>query len=162
MLAKLEHRGLLKPDSEMKSLALIMALFIRIAPQPFPVDAFNDVDTRVLAYANKHKIAVRDVPGMRLSVDAIQADADKVELPDFKAGRYDPWKWRRSFGDYLDEVEDLPFYAIKSNTMGGDGLDITTWPSDRRKKHSFDEKDPLGEEVIDSLKKGLVVQLTDA
>lgn len=42
--------------------------------------------------------------------------------------------------------------------MGGDGLDITAWSSDRRKRHNLD-KDPLGEEVIDSLKKGLVVQL---
>lgn len=159
MLAKLEHRDLLKPDSGFKNLALIMALYIKIAQQSFSVDAFLDLDTRVLAYATKHKIAVRDVPGMKRLVDELQEDADELELPSFKAPRYDPWQWKRSFGDYQDYVEDLPFYALKPNRMGGDGLDITTWSSDRRKKHSLDEKDPMPEDVIDSLKKGLVVQL---
>lgn len=159
MLAKLEHRDLLKPDAEIKNLALIMALYIQVAQQPIPVDAFHDLDTRVLAYATKHKIAVRDVPGMKRLVDDLQEEADGVELPSFKARRYDPWQWKRSFGDYQDYAEDLPFYALKPNRMGGDGLDITTWSSDRRKQHSLDEKDPLSEDVIDSLKKGLVVQL---
>lgn len=158
MLATLERHNLLKPDSEFKNLALIMALYIKVAQQPFPCDGFNELDTRVLAYANKHKIPVHDVPGKKDSVDGLQDDADKVKLPEFKARRYDPWQWKRNFEDYEGYVEGLPFYAIKPNTMGGDGLDITTWSSDRRKEHSFDEKDPLGEEVIESLKKGLLVQ----
>lgn len=84
MLATLERHNLLKPDSEIKSLALIMALYIRVVRQLFAVNAFDDLDTRVLAYADKHKIAVRDVPGMRRDVDNLQAKADKVELPEFK------------------------------------------------------------------------------
>lgn len=157
MLATLERRDLLKPDSEVKSLSLVMALYIGIATSSYPVDVFEDLDARVLAYANKHKIPVQDVPGLIKCLDTVQAKAEEIKLPGFKARRYDPWQWRKSFEVYQGEVENLPFYAIKPNHMGRDGLDLTTWSSERRKKHSFDEKDPLGEEIIESLKKGLIV-----
>lgn len=91
MLATLERYNLLKPDSEIENLAPIMALCILIAQQDVSVDGFEDLDTRVLAYATKYKIALKDVPGMRSRIDDLQPKAE-IELPGFKSRRYDPWQ----------------------------------------------------------------------
>jgi hypothetical protein len=92
-------------------------------------------------------------------VDGLQAEVDKITLPASGAKNNDPWGWKKLLKDYKGYSEDIPGYAIKPNKMGGDGCDITTWPSATRKKHSFDKKDPLGKKEMDAIKQGMVMQV---
>lgn len=157
MLATLDRNGLLKQDSEVKNLGMIMGLYIRLG---FDDDlGFEDLNTRVLAYATKKNIEIRGLMKLQSRVDGLQAEADKITLPASGAKNNDPWDWKKLMGDYEGYCQAIPTYAIKPNKMGGDGCDITTWPSATRKKHSFDKKDPLGKEEMDAIKQGMVIQV---
>lgn len=151
MLATLERNELLKPDSEVKNLGQIMALYIRYVADIMPgfsVES-DDLETHILAYATKHDIELQGLSDMNSDRDEMQAEADKVKTPDPTAKKDDPWGWEKSFKDYKKDF----------GPIGGDNLDLTTWSSAERKKHSFDKKDPLDRQMINALKEGLVMQL---
>jgi len=62
MLATLEREGLLKPDSEVKSLPMIMASFIRLVGALVGPDLgleSNGLDKKLFAYAKKHNIELK-------------------------------------------------------------------------------------------------------
>ncbi|KAH1981467.1 hypothetical protein KXW18_002458 [Aspergillus fumigatus] len=161
MLAQLEHLDLLKPDSEVKNLGFIMALYIKLAATEDILDLEDVTDeikknngtdetftfvrsnfpSHILAYAKKYNIIKLVGP---TDIDEVVEDLEDgcatEEYFDNYTGYYDGrkgWKTR----------------------PGGDALDITTWSSADRKKASFDGKDPLGKEERDAIKKGLVMSL---
>ncbi|KAK1599435.1 uncharacterized protein LY79DRAFT_575138 [Colletotrichum navitas] len=116
MLARLERECVLTPDSK---------------------DTF---DNYVAAYAKKHGITLRDVPGLK----NLLADVDdSVKLPKETHGD-DLWGWEMAFSEYK-----------KGRKIGGDDLDITSWPSVERKRASFNNKDPLGKKEIEAIKNGM-------
>lgn len=151
MLATLERNALLKPDSEVKNLGMIMALYIRLAGDEMPNYSIDlDPAGDVLAYATKFNIEPLDLSGME-NVDEVKALASKAVLPACDAKNDDPWEWTKGLKEYQAEY--------KHEKIGGDRLDITTWTSADRKKHSFTKKDPMDKQMIDALKQGLVMQL---
>lgn len=152
MLATLERNALLKPDSEVKNLGMVMALYIRLAGDEMPTCSIDlpDLAGDVLAYATKFNIEPLDLSGME-NVDEVKALANKVVLPACEDKNDDPWEWAKGLKEYQDKH--------KPGKIGGDRLDITTWKSADRKKHSFTKKDPVDKQMIDALKEGLVMQL---
>ncbi|KAJ5605549.1 hypothetical protein N7510_008330 [Penicillium lagena] len=157
MLATLDRNGLLKQDSEVKNLGTVMGLYIRLG---FDDNwHFEDLNTRVFAYATKKNIKLRGLSKLQSRVDGLQAEADRISLPASGAKKNDPWGWQKLLKNYEDYSEAIPWYAIKPNKMGGDGCDITTWPSATRKKHCFDKKDPLSKKEMDAIKQGMIIQM---
>lgn len=151
MLATLERNGLLKPDSEVKNLGQIMALYIRYVADVFPDVSIEteDLYTLILAYATKHNIELPGLDKMQADREDLQEEADKITLPGPMDNLCDTWGWGKT----------LKEYKKMHGPIGGDQLDLTTWTSAERKKHSFDKKDPLDKKMIDALKQGLVMQL---
>ncbi|CCF47840.1 hypothetical protein CH063_04302 [Colletotrichum higginsianum] len=162
-LARLEREGALAPDSEVKDLGIVMAGMLKVAsafrgsslfegetrikkskkrPFPFVAETF---DNYVAAYAKKHGITLRGVPKLKGLLEGVD---DDVELPTVEQHGEDPWGWAAAFSEYKT-----------GTTVGGDGLDITSWTSAERKKHAFNKKDPLGKKELDAIKKGLVMML---
>lgn len=166
MLATLERHDLLKPDSEVKNLGVIMALFLKLwgsddslgelddkmlkkSKKPFVFDLthFNDY---ILAYAKKYNIKLLGPSDIN---DLIE-DLEEVSLPPTSD---DPWGWGPAFKSYVKDYSTS--VRGPSGRIGGDSYDITTWSSAERKRHSFTGKDPLSKKEIDALKKGMVLQL---
>jgi hypothetical protein len=182
MLAKLESRDLLKPDSEVKDLGVVMALYIKLfseysdgflgddfdiseddlsedeppkkkrSKKAFSID-LNSFDAYLLAYARKHNVELRGPS----NINSLVNDLEDIDLP---AAKGDPWGWAAALKDYKLK-NGVPSYAFRGQyrKIGGDALDITTWSSAERKKHSFDKKDPLGKKEIEALKEGLIMSL---
>lgn len=184
MLARLEHLNLLKPDSEVKNLGLIMALYIKLAATEDIFDFHDDTDeikknngtdetftfvpsefpSYILAYAKKYNIKLVEATG----VDKVIEDLDdEVELPERSRDEHplsdllcDPWDLKGASKEYVEKhaIDYDGRRGLKTH-LGGDYLDITTWTSAERKNASFDGKDPLGKEEIDAIKKGMVLGL---
>ncbi|KAF4161111.1 hypothetical protein CNMCM6936_009665 [Aspergillus lentulus] len=178
MLAKLEHLNLLKPDSEVKNLGFIMALYIKLAATEDILDLEDvtdeitkndgtdetftfirsDFPSHILAYAKKYNIKLVGPTG----IDEVIEDLDDgAELPERDEKPFgDPWNLGGATKEYVDRHGCYHDGRKGFKTrIGGDALDITTWSSADRKKASFDGKDPLGKEERDAIKKGLVMSL---
>ncbi|KAH8703881.1 hypothetical protein BGW36DRAFT_414257 [Talaromyces proteolyticus] len=149
VLAKLEGLELLKPDSEVRNLSLVMALYIEetgsfrsdgyiSADEPerrsktFKFDAAR-FDNYLVTYARKYNIKPQGLPDTDKNVEKL----DDIELP--AAGK-DPWGWNVALKKYWRD------YGPK---IGGDDLDITT----------FTGKDPLSRKEIQAIKDGMVMQM---
>lgn len=152
MLATLDREGLLKADSEVKSLGVVMAAFIRLIVGIGPDFGIQGggLDKRVLAYAKKHNIELKGLFDIESKLEEPKAEADMLELPASDAKEGDPWVWKQALAQYKKK------YGRPG--IGGDHLDITTWTSAERKKASFDKKDPMNKKMIDAIKKGLIMQ----
>ena len=146
MMATLERNDLLKPDSEIENLAMVMGLAIRLDEYDEDGGNFEDLPKYLHAYAAKHNIVLHDLP-----------DNDEPEpvpatgmgsLPAPTAKKNDPW-------GFATELKKL----AKEQVVGGDNYDITTMSAAERKKASFTKKDPLSAKEIKALKEGLVMQL---
>ena len=76
----------------------------------------------------------------------------------------DPFGFARNLANYVSEYEGMTAYLSKlaekaQATIGGDYLEVTSWTSEERKKHSFRGKDLLVEEAIKAIKKGNVLMM---
>ena len=151
MLATFDRHGQLKPDSEIKSLGVFMALYIRLVEvDDLSFLSLEDLDlaSHILAYANKHSIVLQSAVDMQDIIDQLQPQAEQVKLPASDAKKNDPWNWNKIFGDYKKA----------RGPMGGDKLDVTTWSPAERRAASYDKKDPVSRSMMASLKKELVMQ----
>ncbi|OQD68522.1 hypothetical protein PENDEC_c034G02229 [Penicillium decumbens] len=133
----LERESLLKPDSEVKSLPMIMASFIRLVGALIGPDLgleSNGLDKKLFAYAKKHNIELKGLSDLedfeKILIEKSKAGAEKVEFPAPNAGRDDPWGWKKA---------------------------LATYKNAERKRHAFDKKDPLDGEMMDGIKNNLVV-----
>ncbi|KAI1381065.1 hypothetical protein F4677DRAFT_402022 [Hypoxylon crocopeplum] len=170
MIAQLDGQNIVGDATDVKSLGTIMAMYMKIASEMRECDVLAGdgrkrnkkkfhpayFDDAILSYANQRGVMLQGPA----DIDELTANLDgSLELP--KKGKNDPWGWNAALRSYKEE------YGISSGSMakkggsgiGGDALDITTWSSAQRKEASFDGKDPLGKREVDSIKKGMVMQL---
>ncbi|RAQ66975.1 hypothetical protein COH20_003493 [Aspergillus flavus] len=161
MLAKLESQGLLGPDSEVKNLGMVMALYLCTnsdmraygicegnEDKKNKVAEFYNSDERILAYANKYNIDLRGPSNIESCVEEL----DDVELP---PAQNDPWGW----ADVLKQYEKLYVRERKKPKIGGIQYDITGMSSAERRESSYNGKDPLKKAEIDAIKQGMILQL---
>lgn len=161
MLAKLESLGLLGPDSEIKNLGMVMALYLCTTSdmraygicegnedKANKIAAFYNSDEMILAYAKKYNIGLRGPSNL----DSCVEDLDEVELPPAKD---DPWGWAA----VLKQYEKLHGRERKKPKIGGIQYDITAMSSAERKESSYNGKDPLKKSEIEKIKQGMVLQL---
>ncbi|KAL5043050.1 hypothetical protein BDW71DRAFT_188819 [Aspergillus fruticulosus] len=162
MLATFESRNLLKPDSEVKNVGMVMALYLSLADELreyFESDDdgqpdFSRFDHYILAYAKKYNMELQGPSKTDELVEAIEDEDDEVKLP---APSADPWNWDKAYKTYAKEYGAISM--IQKKGMGGDSFDITSWTSARRKQYSFSKKDPLGKEEMNAIKQGMVMQI---
>ncbi|KAJ5107688.1 hypothetical protein N7456_004363 [Penicillium angulare] len=157
MLATLEQEGLLGPDSEVKNLATIMALYFALGrPGQGGMDplAYDDTDlgVQVLAYAKKYKIILHSPTDIQDLIEELEPEAENTTLPAPDENNNDPWKWSAELSEHKRR------YAPDGGNIGGDQFDFTTWTSADRKAGSYDGKDPLTRTMITKIKEGLVMQ----
>jgi hypothetical protein len=167
MLARLERDRRLGPHSEVKSLALIMSLYIKIARSLQDDDLLEEgkeetvelkaadgstttytfnlafFDEYILGYAKRHGITLLDVV-----VDI----NDLKDLPIQTAE--DPWDTAAAFRRYEKEYGKL---RGTTAAMGGDRFDVTSWASGQRAAASLNKRDPFGKKEIEALKMGLLL-----
>ncbi|KAJ5368896.1 uncharacterized protein N7496_008656 [Penicillium cataractarum] len=129
MMATLERLDLLKPDSEIKNIGMVMGLAIRLDAFAEDNEGTEDLPKYLYAYAAKHNIVLRDVPEDSELEEPVPATGKGAEA------------------------------AQERTNTGGDQFDITTMSAPQRKKAHFDRKDPLDKEAIKALKEGLVMQM---
>ncbi|KAF5863229.1 hypothetical protein ETB97_010457 [Aspergillus alliaceus] len=161
MLAKLESQGLLGPDSEIKNLGMVMALYICTTSdmrqygiaegnddKSNKVANFHDADAKISAYAKKYNIQLRGPSDIDSCVD----DLDDVSLP--RAGN-DPWGWGAVFKQY-----EKRYGQQGKSKIGGNRFDITAMSATERKSKSFAKRDPLGKEELNAIKQGGILQIS--
>ncbi len=153
MLSTLKEEGLLTPDSEVRNVGLVMALYLKLGAQLRSQSIFDSptqapkksktfrfdpqrFDDYIYAYAREAKVPFKGVAEVEEYTAELKSD---VAMP--AEGAKDPWK----------------FAAALKGVAGGDKLDITTWSSADRKSHNFDKKDPLSKKELDALKKGMIL-----
>lgn len=172
MLARLEAQNLLTEGSVVKNLGLIMSLYIKLPESLRAGSVLEDDQTETLtkpsrftwkptrfddyihAYANKHGITLYGIN----DIDELTAELDtNAALP--AATGDEAWGWTNAFKTYAKKYPSQPFIGGGKAMVGGDGLDITSWTSATRKKHSFSKKDPFSKKDLDALKEGLVLQM---
>ncbi|KAF3273340.1 hypothetical protein TWF970_009126 [Orbilia oligospora] len=177
-LALLERDNLLGPDSRIKNLGTIMALWM-FAKTVFNdqgcVEAHNEepeeslgpkkdkkkwmnssFDSLIFVYAKKYNITLS---GPRI-IDSLIEDCEQdmatedVDLPLPESNnlpKSDPFNFVSGLKKYKSDCSP--------RKIGGDKLDITTFKSTERKGAAFDGRDPLGRSEITSLKEGLVLMV---
>jgi hypothetical protein len=143
LLAQLERKDLLKPDSEIKNIGAVMGLFIRfiIDVEGSGID-WEDHEFKIKAYAAKHNITIHGLTGKRYTTPAKEG----IELP--AATDKDPWGWNKLFGSLRKE---------KGKHFGGDSTDITSWTPAERKNHAYGRKDPFSAKDLAEIKKGGII-----
>ncbi|KAG9854314.1 hypothetical protein KCU98_g1783, partial [Aureobasidium melanogenum] len=163
------HDGELKPDSKYKDLSLVMSLWVRAAndmgpdvEDPFDDGKGGDSDLGdwagfsllwfryLLALAKEAGIPIKGVTDFDDKVDEWTSQIEgKVRLPPKKADRFG---WKTKFQKYTKQYG-------RGGKIGGGHFKITKWTRQKRAKHAFDKKDPLGDEEIKALKNGMVLQI---
>ncbi|KAH0339813.1 hypothetical protein KCU81_g7121, partial [Aureobasidium melanogenum] len=169
-LNRIDQEGELKPDSKYKDLSLVMSLWARVADDlggdtddPFDgVKGGGDSSLGdyagfsllwfryLLALAKEAGIPIKGVTHIDDKVDEWLSQIEgKVKLPPKKADRFG---WKTKFSKYTKS------YGA-GGKIGGEQFKITKWTRQERKKHAFDNEDPLTDEQIKALKDGLVLQI---
>lgn len=181
-LAEFESKDMLGPNSEVRNLGVIMALWMdwtHFARKHFSVlyqskrEFFGPqedgkiwfphrYDNQILAYAAKYDIKL---VGPHNLADIIAAADTNVDLPVVNAAEPDPFGFTQNLAKYVDEFAGMAAHfserAEKSQaTIGGDYLDLTSWTSEERKKKHFRGQDPLPQNVVDAVQRGLVLQMS--
>ncbi|KEQ61358.1 uncharacterized protein M437DRAFT_27548, partial [Aureobasidium melanogenum CBS 110374] len=164
-LNRIDQEGELKPDSKYKDLSLVMSLWARVADDlggdtddPFDgVKGGGDSSLGdyagfsllwfryLLALAKEAGIPIKGVTHIDDKVDEWLSQIEgKVKLPPKKADRFG---WKTKFSKYTKS------YGA-GGKIGGEQFKITKWTRQERKKHAFDNEDPLTDEQIKALKDG--------
>lgn len=165
MLATLERNNVMGADSEVKNLGEVMALYFRIGTDKAlagmgfkPRSPTRRVAYIALAYSIKYNIALRSPVSLEPSLSKIHRVAQKTKLPAPEFRRNDPWNWAKVLREYQEDFR-RPMYAFCPGPVGGDRLDITTWTSEKRMKHNYEDKDPISSADMENVKNGMVLDL---
>lgn len=164
MLEILAEKGHLRPDSEVKDLGLVMAYYVEIAHEELSNGYYRAEHTLstdeyaatkfgafILAYAKKYNITVPLLP-------KYTEELDELEVPE-QSTPQDAWMFDASLRKYSKLHVVGSFRPRRAARIGGDSLDITTWTAAERRSHHFENRDPLGRQVLDAIKEGLIVQI---
>ncbi|KAK8055629.1 hypothetical protein PG993_000856 [Apiospora rasikravindrae] len=157
-LNELDKAGLLKADSPIEDLGLVMAVYLEWSSDLGEYglgedDEDDDEDeekpswrTSVVAYAKKAGIDLGEsgVFSANELVSSLEEDNGGSIAPLAGQAKADRWGWKKT----LASLKKL------SPKFGGKEYDITQWTRAERAKHAFDKKDPLANIPEKELKAG--------
>jgi hypothetical protein len=112
------------------------------------------LDAYILGISGKFGIELKGIPDLKDMIEGCEKSVSPLHF----GVSHDPSDWINSFMSYCDNY-GIPGMGFTKNTssIGGDSLDITSWSSARRKKHSLMNKDPFGKKDLQALKEGMVM-----
>lgn len=151
MLITLEEEGLLGPNTKVKNLGMIMAMFIHLIDEERPYNG-ESFDIFVYAFAIKYKVELIGLHKSHLGMLQDEVLGKEDILPE--DGSEHPWVLEDALEDYM-ELE------AASMSVGGSDLDITAWTSAERKKHSFNGEDPISDETLAAMEEGGILTFED-
>ncbi|KAF1811723.1 hypothetical protein P152DRAFT_474446 [Eremomyces bilateralis CBS 781.70] len=127
----LERADLLKPDSKIKNIGLVVGLFLSLAAMH--TDAMDDEEwpSQAIAYCKSHNVEIKGL----YDSDELVAQADEgLDLEDFEdPPGPDRFNFKRMFKDLSDRYGPL----------GGSKYDIVKMSKKERIAASYDKEDPL-------------------
>lgn len=151
MLITLEEEGLLGPNTKVKNLGMIMAMFIHLIDEERPYNG-ESFDIVVYAFAIKYKVELIGLHKSHLGMLRDEILGKEDILPE--DGSEHPWVLEDALEDYM-ELE------AASMSVGGSDLDITAWTSAERKKHSFNGEEPISDETLAAMEEGGILTFED-
>ncbi|KAK4185486.1 hypothetical protein QBC35DRAFT_524880 [Podospora australis] len=178
-LAYLERDDLLKPDSEIQNLGLMMGTWVSLRkelrgyslPQSKSKSSLGPTKDKkkwashsyinqIAAYAKKYDIKL--VGPRNLDQFPKKADAN-ADLPVLESNLYkaDVFGYARAYKAYKSQCGEVPSFMARfkrdkpcNQKLDGDSLDITSWKPSERKGCHYVKKDPLTKKQIEESKKG--------
>ncbi|KAH6653074.1 hypothetical protein BKA67DRAFT_568491 [Truncatella angustata] len=151
-LNELDLAGLLKADSSIKDLSLIISLYIYWSDDlgDMGIEESEDLKWRVelLAYAKKAKLDLEaaGVYGIGEKIESLEEEYDEI-APLAGAAKADRWGWKQAFSAHAKDYG-------KGGKLGGENFNIMRMSKKERKEYNFDGKDPLAEFSQEDLRSG--------
>jgi len=148
-LNALERADLLKPDSKVKNIPMVMSMFLSLADDLDGTGAMEldmlglEIEQTwpqaVVAYAQAHDL---NLEGKGIYGSAEIADKfDDMSMEEFKKRRSsDRWGFKRAFKTFSAHWAEQ---IGRKNILGGEFFDIIKQSPAYRKQHAYDGKDPL-------------------
>lgn len=166
MLARLDRDDLL---GDARSLATVLGMCIVLAQKARDMRVLGEEESRVARafdysldrlcdYVYTYSKQYGAAPEGPSDLDERIADCKKVDLPPPSMNNNDPWGFAASLSCYRSlHSRGMAAACCGSPGIGGDVFDITTWESKDRAKQSFSREDPLDEEDIECIKRGMII-----
>ncbi|RAK94842.1 uncharacterized protein BO80DRAFT_498173 [Aspergillus ibericus CBS 121593] len=168
MLAELDKQGQLGPNSDVRNLGFIMAMYAdesmsNRSQYKFPASRARrdgsyygeDFVLCLVAYAARRNITMHGPPDIDETIARAEEETEQEDIV-LPTRNKDPWDWVPSMKMYERRNSLVAYGGIPKVKIGGDALDITTFSSAERKRKSFNGTDPLTPNMIKSLKAGLL------
>ncbi|KAK8050732.1 hypothetical protein PG994_012462 [Apiospora phragmitis] len=137
-LNELDRAGLLKADSPIKDLPLVMAIYLKWSADLDEMEDELSWRPNVIAYAKKAGIdlATSGLFGAGELVSALEEEEESGEIAPLSGqAKADRWGWKKT----------LASLKKRSAKFVGRELDITKWTRAERARHAFNKKDPLAD-----------------
>lgn len=149
-LNALDRADLLKPDSKVKSIGLVLSFFLNVAENGGESmmtdlndkqhDKPQDWPNKIVCYAKTHDIPLN----VRRNFESTVEEFDTLKPG--KLGRKegeDRWGWKTDFKKFVSQYGKTHVGEPKARKIGGSTFSIFKMPKQQRIKHSFDKVDPL-------------------
>ncbi|KAI1871409.1 uncharacterized protein JN550_004403 [Neoarthrinium moseri] len=153
-LNEIDKASLLKKDSTIKDLGLVMSLYLQWSNGlgDYGIDGEENIGWRkdVVAYAKKARVDLEanGCFGIGKVVKLLDEEHDGIEpLPG--AAKADRWGWKKTLTAYTKSYG-------KRGKIGGEQFNIMKMSRKERASHAFDKKDPLAQFSEKDLREGNV------
>ncbi|KAI0169029.1 hypothetical protein GGR52DRAFT_574254 [Hypoxylon sp. FL1284] len=146
-LNELDHAKMLKPDSDIKDLGLIMSYYL------YWVDTLKGrglelpFRKEVVAYAKKAGVDLKEVGmfGTEERVKELEREMGKIKAFSSKGSQPDRWDWKKKFRKFSKDYK-----------IGGEKYNILKMTREERAGYAVDKKDPLAHFSDKDLQEGNV------
>ncbi|OTB09545.1 hypothetical protein M426DRAFT_316097 [Hypoxylon sp. CI-4A] len=146
-LNELDRARLLKADSEIKDLGLVLTFYLHWADSLKNIDGIElPFCKEVVAYAKKAGIDFKEAGcyGAEEKVKALEKDIGRIK-PLSGSPKADRWEWKRKFRKFARDYK-----------IGGEKYNILKMSRSQRASYAHDKKDPLADVPDKALQEGTV------
>ncbi|RYP21690.1 hypothetical protein DL767_009206 [Monosporascus sp. MG133] len=151
MLNELDLAKLLKADSRIKDLGLVMACYLewsQVSNEYADDESDVDLPETVVAYAKKAGIELENagVYGLKEKLSSIEEEKGEIETLSGNA-KADRWAWKKKFNAFKRD----------HGITAGEKYNILKMSRKERASHAFDKKDPLKDVSDKDLREGNIM-----
>ncbi|RYP93357.1 hypothetical protein DL770_000546 [Monosporascus sp. CRB-9-2] len=151
MLNELDLAKLLKADSRIKDLGLVMACYLewsQVSNEYADDESDVDLPETIVAYAKKAGIELENagVYGLKEKLSSIEEEKGEIEALSGNA-KADRWAWKKRFNAFKRD----------HGITAGEKYNILKMSRKERASHAFDKKDPLKDVSDKDLREGNIM-----